>query len=68
MNTLLRFNKLVDGEKINGWHLLAKLADGEFTACGIASTDYDHLTKEGAKKDITCKDCKEVINYYKSLK
>jgi len=44
------------------------LLDCEFTACGNAIVDYDHIFKEKEKGGITCPDCLDVIKYYKSIK
>lgn len=57
---------------VDGIHL-----GGEFTACGCAIPDSsldiedfeaDGKSFSGSIKEITCINCKKVVNYYKSLK
>lgn len=55
-------------EDIKGWHLLAEIADGEFTACGLAEPEYETKEEIKEKGGITCKNCLAVISYYKSIK
>ena len=57
-----------DVNDLKGWHLDAMINDGEFTACGNAIPDYDHISKQTDKGGITCPDCLEVIKYFKSIK
>lgn len=57
-----------DIEGLKGWHIETTLADGEFTACGMAVVDYDHDSKIVEKGGITCPHCLEVIKYYKQIK
>jgi hypothetical protein len=67
MQQLVRIVKNYDGERMNGWHLLATgVGDGEFTACGEAIPECEVVSKSGGT--ITCPDCLEVIRYYKTIK
>lgn len=61
--------EIEDINEVKGWHLYSKgVGDGEFTGCGLAVVDYDHKTESKEKGGITCKNCLEVIKYYKSIK
>lgn len=70
MHKLVKFTKGHEyGEEVTGWHLVAEVADGEFTACGLSHVDYSGVErKEKDKGGITCVLCLDAVRFYKSVK
>jgi hypothetical protein len=62
------FSEHESGEIPKGWHLHLSLDQAEYTACGLAETEYDVRSKTVERGGITCPDCLEQIKFYKSIK
>ena len=54
---------MFDESMLGSWHIVPPPLD--YTACGHATDEYNTETKEG---NVTCKDCLEVVRFYKKLK
>lgn len=70
MHTRVKFKTFEDGTKEDvpkGWHLLTPLGDGEYTACGNATPEYETVKEDKEKGGITCPDCLEAIKFYKAI-
>lgn len=63
-----------DGQKIEKpvWHMVQNNGDAERTVCsgevfGFGETSGQSIEKPFKKGGITCKNCKDVIRWYKSI-